>query len=703
MKQDLDQLAWPGHRVGEAVEMLARAARLPTRSVAVPPPPLNMRLDGAGAFIESVAALLGIEADEVDFRYADVDQLMQSAAPALLRAPGTRVRFWALVGARRKQVELVAPDGARHRLSREALRRALVGPDELGVREAVDALLERARVPARRRGRAASALLGEWLGSAIVGGCWLLREGPHAPMRRQLAESGALRNLRRFAIACAADSLLFLLGWAWLGRAGLAGQLGGGWLLGWALVMVTTVPLRTAAAGTAVRTAIATGVALKKRLLAGALRIDPERLRTEGAGGFLARVLDAELVESLSLSGGFATGAASLQILFAIPVLATGAAGGALVALLLVFLVTAVALARAEWKAQRRSAALGLDMTHDLVERMVGHRTRLAQEPRSRRHEVEDQLLERYLVASAAADGTASATGALIPRGWLLASVLVLGMGLAGGPPSPAGLAVAVGGIVFAAQSLRQLVAGLSHLMSAAIAWRGVAPLFCAAAEPAPALTDAVWPAKAGASPRTLEALGLQFRFSGRPAPVLRGASLVARPGARLLLEGPSGCGKTALASVLAGMRRPQGGLLLLGGSDPATLGLSNWRRYVAYAPQFHENHLFAGTLAFNLLMGRRWPATMGDLAEAEVLCRELGLGPLLDRMPSRLHQSVGDSGWQLSHGERSRVFLARAVLQSPEVLILDESFGALDPATTARALETVVARAGTLLVIAHP
>ena len=120
-------------------------------------------------------------------------------------------------------------------------------------------------------------------------------------------------------------------------------------------------------------------------------------------------------------------------------------------------------------------------------------------------------------------------------------------------------------------------------------------------------------------------------------------------------------------------------------------------------APQFHENHIFSGTLAFNLLMGRRWPASDDDLAEAEDLCRELGLSNLLDRMPGGLHQPVGETGWQLSHGERSRVFLARALLQKAEVTVLDESFGSLDPATMEQCLATTLARAETLVVIAHP
>ncbi len=91
------------------------------------------------------------------------------------------------------------------------------------------------------------------------------------------------------------------------------------------------------------------------------------------------------------------------------------------------------------------------------------------------------------------------------------------------------------------------------------------------------------------------------------------------------------------------------------------------------------------------------------DMEEAETICRELGLGALLDAMPSGLMQMVGEGGWQLSHGEKSRVYIARALLQNAELVILDESFAALDPENAKLALETTIQRARTLLVIAHP
>jgi ATP-binding cassette subfamily B protein len=140
-----------------------------------------------------------------------------------------------------------------------------------------------------------------------------------------------------------------------------------------------------------------------------------------------------------------------------------------------------------------------------------------------------------------------------------------------------------------------------------------------------------------------------------------------------------------------------------LRGLDRATLGSEGWRKHIASAPQFHENHILSASLAFNLLMGRAWPPSDADRREAETVCNELGLGPLIAKMPSGLNQIVGETGWQLSHGERSRIFLARALLQQTDVLVLDESFGALDPHTLRRCMDTVLSRARSLIVIAHP
>jgi len=123
----------------------------------------------------------------------------------------------------------------------------------------------------------------------------------------------------------------------------------------------------------------------------------------------------------------------------------------------------------------------------------------------------------------------------------------------------------------------------------------------------------------------------------------------------------------------------------------------------VTLVPQFHENHLVLGSVAFNVLMGVQWPPTHDEFVRADAMLRELGLGPTLDRMPSGLLQTVGENGWQLSHGERSRLFLARALLQNPDVLLLDESFAQLDPENMHLALSAVAARSSAVLLIAHP
>jgi ATP-binding cassette subfamily B protein len=184
---------------------------------------------------------------------------------------------------------------------------------------------------------------------------------------------------------------------------------------------------------------------------------------------------------------------------------------------------------------------------------------------------------------------------------------------------------------------------------------------------------------------------------------VLRDVELDVARGDRILLEGVSGSGKSTLACIIAGLRQADSGLVLAGGLDRPTLGETGWRRRIAMVPQFHDNHVFYGSLLFNLLVERGGTVTVANILEASELCEELGLGALLARMPSGVHQFVGETGWQLSHGERNRVFVARALLSRAPLIVLDESLGALDPDTLMQVTKCIERRAIAAIVIAHP
>jgi ATP-binding cassette subfamily B protein len=354
-------------------------------------------------------------------------------------------------------------------------------------------------------------------------------------------------------------------------------------------------------------------------------------------------------------------------------------------------------------------------LTTDLVERMVGHRTRVTQLDRTRWHDGEDEVLETYLERSRPLDRTATILS-LIGRAWPLLALAVLTPAVVSGRATPLALAISIGGLLLGGRAMRRLARAAVQVSAAASSWDQVAFLFHAAARVDPESTPAgVALTAARAAParddeehtriesRTvLQAHDLTFRYRPQGRAVLEHLDLHVGRGDRILLEGPSGSGKSTLISLLLGARAPESGTVLLDGLDRATLGREGWRR-LAVAPQFHENHVFSGSLAFNLLMGRAWPATPALLQEAATVCRELGLGPLLKRMPAGLAQQVGEAGWQLSHGERSRVFVARALLQQAEVVILDESFAALDPESLRLAMDCVLRRAQTLLLVAHP
>jgi ATP-binding cassette subfamily B protein len=295
----------------------------------------------------------------------------------------------------------------------------------------------------------------------------------------------------------------------------------------------------------------------------------------------------------------------------------------------------------------------------------------------------------------------------MMANGWLLLALLGLAPALYAGTAGPVALAVSLGGILLGNRALSSLAGGMTAAARAGHAWKSVSPLFtAAAADVAPSAwiprTAVIEGAELQRGRRLVDASRLSFRQPGSDQPVLNAVDLSIGHGEQILLCGESGSGKSTLASMLNGLRRPDSGLILLTGLDRQTLG-ERWNDLACSAPQFHENHIISGPLGLNLLMGRSWPASEADMAEAMEVCEDLGLGPLIRRMPGGLTQMVGETGWQLSHGEQSRIFLARALLQKAQLTILDESFAALDPATLQLCVEAAARHAHSLVVIAHP
>jgi len=691
-------------QLGEAMRAVARRCGLPASAneLAGPPAAPYDQPNALNEWVEMAADYLGFEAEAVEAPYAEVEKLAQGAGPSLLILPEGGVLAVIKSGARRATV--IAPDLKRHRAPAAAICSVLRRPHEVKVEGEVERLLVEAGTPERRMARARAAILRERLGQRRVSGGWLLRAPAGASFRRQLSEAGLTRSLAAIFGLRFIHYAMMMTAWWTLGRGAFNGQFDHAWMIAWALLLLTAVPFQVLAEWNQGRFAVEAGARLKLRLLSGALRLQPEEIRHLGAGQMLGKIAESTAIESLALNGGFVALSAVIELTLAVVILALGANSWLQVTLLLSCVSMTILIARAYYRRRLDWTETREAMTNDLVERMVGHRTRLAQESREHWHEGEDRAVESYLTKSQAMD-RAGVFQTMAPRVWLAAGLCGLGATFVTGGVGTTAMAVSVGGILLGYRGLQKLATSLSSLLGAVIAWKRIAGIFNAAArEQNSGSPDfAARPIEYARGGILVEAHDLTFRYRERGEPALRGCGLRIREGDRLLLEGESGGGKSTLASLLTGLRKPESGLLLLGGLDHQTLGATGWRKRVASAPQFHENHVLTGTFAFNLLMGRDWPPNEKDIAEAEDVCRALGLGDLLERMPAGLLQMVGETGWQLSHGERSRLFMARALLQRADLVILDESFGALDPATLRICLQTALDRARTLMVIAHP
>jgi len=155
--------------------------------------------------------------------------------------------------------------------------------------------------------------------------------------------------------------------------------------------------------------------------------------------------------------------------------------------------------------------------------------------------------------------------------------------------------------------------------------------------------------------------------------PVLRGVSFHAAPGTTTALVGSSGSGKSTLISIVMAFNRPTKGHVIVDGRNLDELRLMDYRGQLASVLQ--ENFLFDGTIAENVGYARPG-ATREEILSA---CRIAHCDEFISQFPDGYDTVVGERGIKLSGGQRQRVSIARAILASPRILILDEATSSLD------------------------
>ena len=202
-------------------------------------------------------------------------------------------------------------------------------------------------------------------------------------------------------------------------------------------------------------------------------------------------------------------------------------------------------------------------------------------------------------------------------------------------------------------------------------------------------------PAPASTGRLVLDHVG--YRYPGARRPVLSDVCLELAAGETVALVGATGSGKTTLLSLIVRLADATSGSIRLDGTDITTMPLKSLRSAIACA--FEDPTLFSVSVRENVTLGR--PDASDEEVEAALAAAQ---ADFVADLPWGLDTRIGEQGMSLSGGQRQRIALARAILASPSVLLLDDPLSALDVHTEAKvtqALSRVLSNA-TALVVAH-
>ena len=179
---------------------------------------------------------------------------------------------------------------------------------------------------------------------------------------------------------------------------------------------------------------------------------------------------------------------------------------------------------------------------------------------------------------------------------------------------------------------------------------------------------------------------------------ILKGISFIAEPGTLTALVGPSGAGKTTIGALIPRLYDVTGGSIEIDGLDIRDVELESLRDCIGVVMQ--DAHLFHETIAENL----RYAKEDATIEEMEAACRSAQIWTLIDSLPQGLETMVGERGHRLSGREKQRLAIARLLLKSPAVVILDEATAHLDSENESLVQDALkhALKGRTSIVIAH-
>ncbi|MGL5831646.1 MAG: peptidase domain-containing ABC transporter [Waterburya sp.] len=176
----------------------------------------------------------------------------------------------------------------------------------------------------------------------------------------------------------------------------------------------------------------------------------------------------------------------------------------------------------------------------------------------------------------------------------------------------------------------------------------------------------------------------VSFSYPGR-VELLQDFSLNIPGGQVTALIGKSGCGKSTLTKLIANLYSTQTGNISIGLYNQSDIDLDCWRQQVVLIPQ--DAHFWSRSIIENFTLGNP-QVSFEQILQA---CNIAGADEFISKMPDKYQTILGEFGANLSGGQKQRLAIARAIVNNPPVLILDESTGALDPVSEHQVLERLL------------